>query len=237
VYNIEVEGDHCYRVGQQGLLVHNASMPSECRKYGLLPGESMNLVSQPVNVYYRTSLTATPASVPYSYLRVDKKVASLACDGDQFVLPPDSGRGGATSRRCRGHEDREPSTWMSNLVQYGLLAAPAGTSSSASPTLTLGRQGDHVGHIIGNQFGGYANETQGRGNVFPQHGRTNTGSYQTFETQTLARHVEHACEVCVLWVFAFDPGSSTPHRPTSVTVTYWADNTLIDTLLFSNPYP
>jgi hypothetical protein len=25
VYNIEVEGDHCYRVGQQGLLVHNQS--------------------------------------------------------------------------------------------------------------------------------------------------------------------------------------------------------------------
>ena len=25
VYNIEVEGDHCYRVGQQGLLVHNNS--------------------------------------------------------------------------------------------------------------------------------------------------------------------------------------------------------------------
>jgi RHS repeat-associated protein len=26
VYNIEVEGDHCYRVGQHGLLVHNASV-------------------------------------------------------------------------------------------------------------------------------------------------------------------------------------------------------------------
>jgi hypothetical protein len=25
VYNIEVEGDHCYRVGEQGLLVHNMS--------------------------------------------------------------------------------------------------------------------------------------------------------------------------------------------------------------------
>jgi hypothetical protein len=25
VYNIEVDGDHCYRVGRQGLLVHNAS--------------------------------------------------------------------------------------------------------------------------------------------------------------------------------------------------------------------
>lgn len=27
VYNIEVEGDHCYRVGEQGVLVHNASQP------------------------------------------------------------------------------------------------------------------------------------------------------------------------------------------------------------------
>lgn len=27
VYNIQVEGDHCYRVGEQGLLVHNASAP------------------------------------------------------------------------------------------------------------------------------------------------------------------------------------------------------------------
>lgn len=36
MYNIEVEGDHCYRVGGQGLLVHNTSggcgsLPSECR--------------------------------------------------------------------------------------------------------------------------------------------------------------------------------------------------------------
>ena len=30
MYNIEVEGDHCYRVGEQGLLVHNASAPSGC---------------------------------------------------------------------------------------------------------------------------------------------------------------------------------------------------------------
>jgi hypothetical protein len=31
VYNIEVEGDHCYRVGQQGLLVHNNSV-DDCSK-------------------------------------------------------------------------------------------------------------------------------------------------------------------------------------------------------------
>ncbi len=28
VYNIEVEGDHCYRVGESGVLVHNQSVPS-----------------------------------------------------------------------------------------------------------------------------------------------------------------------------------------------------------------
>jgi hypothetical protein len=33
VYNIEVEGDHCYRVGQQGLLVHNAS--EACSRVGI----------------------------------------------------------------------------------------------------------------------------------------------------------------------------------------------------------
>jgi len=33
VYNIEVDGDHVYRVGQSGLLVHNASIPkSECAR-------------------------------------------------------------------------------------------------------------------------------------------------------------------------------------------------------------
>ena len=29
VYNIEVDADHCYRVGQLGLLVHNASCPDK----------------------------------------------------------------------------------------------------------------------------------------------------------------------------------------------------------------
>jgi hypothetical protein len=31
VYNVEVAGDHCYRVGQQGLLVHNIS-PADCKR-------------------------------------------------------------------------------------------------------------------------------------------------------------------------------------------------------------
>ena len=39
VYNLEVDADHCYRVGRQGILVHNASDQSpicepECEKVG-----------------------------------------------------------------------------------------------------------------------------------------------------------------------------------------------------------
>ncbi|MFQ3650545.1 MAG: polymorphic toxin-type HINT domain-containing protein [Gemmataceae bacterium] len=32
VYNLEIDGDHRYRVGEQGLLVHNASAPAEISK-------------------------------------------------------------------------------------------------------------------------------------------------------------------------------------------------------------
>ncbi len=39
MYNIEVEGDHCYRVGQQGLLVHNASGPDQATQTAI--GDSM----------------------------------------------------------------------------------------------------------------------------------------------------------------------------------------------------
>ena len=39
MYNIEVDGDHVYRVGEQGLLVHNASVPSTCTLPGFPPLE------------------------------------------------------------------------------------------------------------------------------------------------------------------------------------------------------
>jgi hypothetical protein len=43
VYNIEVEGDHCYRVGEQGLLVHNQSAPSSPTP--ALTGDCLNISS------------------------------------------------------------------------------------------------------------------------------------------------------------------------------------------------
>jgi hypothetical protein len=58
VYNLEVEGDHCYRVGEHGILVHNTSAPDPyCRpecdvmfQVGLLAAPNPNhLVSRRIN--------------------------------------------------------------------------------------------------------------------------------------------------------------------------------------------
>ena len=52
VHNIEVEGDHCYRVGEQGLLVHNASVPlfnTDPKAYKAAAEFFENLKKQPDN--------------------------------------------------------------------------------------------------------------------------------------------------------------------------------------------
>jgi hypothetical protein len=54
VINLEVEGDHCYRVGEQGLLVHNESAPAhtgDCSKISSFsndPSTPMMLGGSPV---------------------------------------------------------------------------------------------------------------------------------------------------------------------------------------------
>jgi len=48
VYNIEVEGDHCYRFGEQGILVHNASVvPDTEIAHRIAGGEASNLALKP----------------------------------------------------------------------------------------------------------------------------------------------------------------------------------------------
>jgi hypothetical protein len=47
VHNIEVEGDHCYRVGEQGMLVHNISQ-SDCRRD---PSRASNPCSLPSTAF------------------------------------------------------------------------------------------------------------------------------------------------------------------------------------------
>ena len=135
VYNIEVDGDHVYRVGEQGLLVHNASTP--CADNGLMQGDSKILDKDTTIVYERTSANARKGA-PYQYVRVKKIVISQQYEGS--------------------FRSREPDDFMRHLIKYGLLAYPGDT---------LGLQPDDVGHIIGNQFGGYANRSKGQRQCLP----------------------------------------------------------------------
>lgn len=68
VYNIEVEGDHCYRVGQQGLLVHNASQGTPA-------------AGKPNDTPCQCDLGQTPASTP----NLEKLQAELAAEAARVL--------------------------------------------------------------------------------------------------------------------------------------------------------
>jgi hypothetical protein len=67
VYNIEVDGDHCYRVGRQGLLVHNNSLPGTAVadgtnfQCGRLSGSGSIVRDKPVAL--NTNIGSPPACV------------------------------------------------------------------------------------------------------------------------------------------------------------------------------
>jgi hypothetical protein len=56
VYNIEVDADHCYRVGQQGLLVHNASCPEQSV---IIYGDTTRAMFRGVEYERASGVTAT----------------------------------------------------------------------------------------------------------------------------------------------------------------------------------
>ena len=87
VYNIEVGGDHCYRVGEQGLLVHNSSVPNCCTppkgevKYhafgtGFLPGNTRSISKATGGIAYVTPespiLKSPFNNAPWWYTKLPK---------------------------------------------------------------------------------------------------------------------------------------------------------------------
>ena len=56
VFNLEVEGDHCYRVGEQGLLVHNNSVGCDiCKDWGVPTSSGNNYLLETDSVTYTVS--------------------------------------------------------------------------------------------------------------------------------------------------------------------------------------
>ena len=148
VYNIEVDGDHVYRVGEKGLLVHNASVP--CEDYNVDVGKSKILREKPIIVRH-------PRGSNFQYVKVEKFIANLQYQGSD--------------------SSRDPDPWTRQFIRHGTLQLP-GTM--------LGLPNDDVGHILANQFGGYANEIQGKGNIYPQNATVNRVAFRIFEQFTVA---------------------------------------------------
>ncbi|WP_165603643.1 polymorphic toxin-type HINT domain-containing protein [Planctopirus hydrillae] len=91
VYNLEIDGDHCYRVGQQGLLVHNASCQKGRSSYHLSPA--------------RIQINATTGS-PFRDgvgLAVVAYLTSPLSKGDDFSRYPDWWRDLSKDSWRRGH--------------------------------------------------------------------------------------------------------------------------------------
>jgi RHS repeat-associated protein len=200
---------------RQGLQANNASVP--CVTYNLMPGKSELVDSKTIGVYHRESQNAK-LGTRFNYVRVRKVVANL---------------------KLLGHDDsRNPSTWMQQLIQYGdIETMPPLPGLLTIPGVSLGLVGDHVGHIIGNQFGGYADKDKGNGNVFPQHGPTNVGEFSQFETNTIGAAITGVpgCDVCVEIEFFFDQTSRTPHRPSHFVYRWWIGPTQQPESTFQNP--
>jgi len=81
VYNLEVEGDHCYRVGEQGLLVHNTSAPCPCT----LPGFPDPTMKPLFKEYLGFDGMARPRGVK---ARLNKNTIGDGSDADKNIFPP-----------------------------------------------------------------------------------------------------------------------------------------------------
>ncbi len=87
------------------------------------------------------------------------------------------------------------------------------------------KQGDHRGHLIGDQFGG----PRSIENLIPQDASINTKAYRNFENE-LAREVKSGKKVYIKVVPVYNEDT---RRPTRIVVTYIIDG-VEDTRMFPN---
>jgi hypothetical protein len=215
VYNIEVEGDHCYRVGQQGLLVHNASEP--CAKAKITTVGPAGAAFS-----FQTSFLEWPDGVERNYNVTHQAVAlvQLQDDGndaskaikDLYKMPV---------RFIRPRPDGKP-------------VPPPGTRTD-----WLGRSNgtDTAGHIIPKIAGGRIT-TDTTENGLPQNASRSSpygqftewlrqkmrGMAQTNEVkaQLAAKGTPAPCRICVQWNFDYEDRNY-PFRPSNIIVQVWLD--------------
>jgi hypothetical protein len=208
VYNIEVEGENCYRVGESGTLVHNASAgsPPPC---GTNP-RGWSRVTPEETLYLKND--NNPRNTRTRTLVI---VKSVVANLDPSLTGSGTGATGA---------------W---LTEPRWMAIDNDVTNTQLITIGIPRS-DTVGHIIGKQFGGMATYPAGwsPGNVFPQSPSSQT-QYSIFENR-LAASIG-SCDVCVEIVFTFPARNSAyPYRPDSFDVNWWIGSAQQSSAPFNN---
>jgi RHS repeat-associated protein len=220
VFNLEVDADHCYRVGEQGILVHNASLPGWCKGMTVTPGSgSARDVSRLTTLYFRRNidpmtLQHNPGRLTATEVPIIKRVRAKLATGT----------------------GSDSSTAVRNLfvqMQYWIMGGDFQAAYDAGLRNPIGiggdpsSGGDTVGHIVGAQFGGQGAFPAGStavapDNVFPQ-SAGNQGWYEAIETMWRTS-VDNKNTVCIEVELVYRGGTDPArYRPREVRVTWWED--------------
>jgi hypothetical protein len=244
VFNLEVDVDHCYRVGEQGILVHNQSTPcTGITGIGWVPARKEN---------YATLYARDPSNPgrPNPYvIEITRAITAR--------LNSSSIRTGAYTPPAGFITD--------NFIQLRRFYAPPGaTTSTVLGDARIGYNfrptgdADTAGHILPDQFGGPHNTHV---NFFPQ-SKASQAAYddvwggphpsqqrQSNGQPTIYNLVAGAtgCEVCVRIVltyhdvpqFPFVETGNRPYRPYLIHVYLWNNTThaRLPGRRFTNPHP
>jgi hypothetical protein len=237
VYNIEVDGDHCYRVGRQGLLVHNQSAPptwctSNSAGYKDVIPEAELYIRPSLDIGYIKNAKYEKLFV--FVIPIQKEVHSILQD-------PNTAAGGSDPKKALADFFKPDAYWVtmfSAVPRPGVKAFRDALEDALNkmtlPGLAL-KSDASAGHIIGEQFGGPGRPyTTGDGdkalpnNLFPSARQTeiNLAPLEKIwrDNATMGN------KVCVSWKLRYPGGGCkfadripSRCRPNEIIIEYWID--------------
>ncbi len=215
VYNIEVEGDHVYRVGHSGVLVHNISVPQPSGSSG--SSSTCNPCDQ-LNIGIDSQGNTFDDRKHYT-----RKTVNVFDDrGPKF-----------TSTRHQ-HIDQDVIVRVIARLKHKTGGTDPDTKAHAWVQCVVGVKKDDAGHVIGDSLGGGGKLADQ--NIFPQNLTRNRGVQSAFE-KNVVKPAIGVHDVCI-WIELLYSNTSSdyPGRPTKTVYKAWINNKE-ETREYDNNFP
>jgi hypothetical protein len=244
VYNLEVEGDHCYRVGEHGILVHNQSQPpawaERAAHWQVTPQAVLWLNNNPLLLNCNDpeqTVRAIPDArighaLPAAMVTIVKETQAI------LPLPPVPGGSEPGS-------DVGPLFFQSayHIPGYVIKQGAADRRAAFLAATVAGRQpaiatsdDAGVGHVIANSLGGPGQTTTlpTREKIVPPNLFPSTRRFETQFTQMFEGRTERGRSGIDTWHGALNTGNKVavriafefntpghPYRPSKAIVEWW----------------